>query len=195
MHGGAWKAAVHGVLRVRYDWATSLSLFTFMNWRKNGNPPQHSCLENPRDGGAWWVAIYGVIQSRTRLKWLSNTVKTGPSDQPYLPWLAVTGLSVTLSDSWTPSLSHRCTYPFSNPADTSLAYVSKCLFMTILASHPITRHIHWRTSLRVLLKLCSSSVNLISYGYWLSRNRNEINSVPERILNPEALYSGCTFES
>ena len=36
----------------------------------NGNPLQCSCLENPRDGGAWWAAIYGVAQSRTRLKWL-----------------------------------------------------------------------------------------------------------------------------
>ena len=34
----------------------------------NGNPLQCSCLENPRDGGAWWAAFYGVTQSRTRLK-------------------------------------------------------------------------------------------------------------------------------
>ena len=34
----------------------------------NGNPLQCSCLENPRDEGAWWAAIYGVPQSRTRLK-------------------------------------------------------------------------------------------------------------------------------
>ena len=34
----------------------------------NGNHLQCSCLENPRDGGAWWVAVYGVAQSRTRLK-------------------------------------------------------------------------------------------------------------------------------
>ena len=33
----------------------------------NGNPLQCSCLENPRDGGAWWAAVYGVAQSRTRL--------------------------------------------------------------------------------------------------------------------------------
>ena len=33
----------------------------------NGNPLQYSCLENPRDGGAWWAAVYGVAQSRTRL--------------------------------------------------------------------------------------------------------------------------------
>ena len=38
-----------------------------------GNPLQCSCLENPRDGGAWWAAFYGVTQSRTRLKWLSSS--------------------------------------------------------------------------------------------------------------------------
>ena len=38
----------------------------------NGNPLQYSCLENPRDVGAWWAAIYWVAQSQTRLKWLSS---------------------------------------------------------------------------------------------------------------------------
>ena len=39
----------------------------------NGNPLQCSCLENPRDGGSWWAAIYGVTQSWTWLKWLSSS--------------------------------------------------------------------------------------------------------------------------
>ena len=39
----------------------------------NGNPLQCSCLENPRDGGAWWAAVYGVARSQTRLKWLSSS--------------------------------------------------------------------------------------------------------------------------
>ena len=39
----------------------------------NGDPLQRSCLENPRDGGAWWAAVCGVAQSRTRLKWLSSS--------------------------------------------------------------------------------------------------------------------------
>ena len=39
----------------------------------NGNPLQCSCLENPRDGGAWWAAVYGVAQSRTQLKGLSSS--------------------------------------------------------------------------------------------------------------------------
>ena len=61
-----------GSLRVGHDWATSLSLFTFMHWRKNGNPLQYSCLENPRGRGAWWAAVYGVTQSWMWLKWLSS---------------------------------------------------------------------------------------------------------------------------
>ena len=44
----------------------------------NGNPLQCSCLENPRDGEAWWAAIYGVAQSWTRLKQLSSSSSRGP---------------------------------------------------------------------------------------------------------------------
>ena len=50
-------------LRVGYDSATSLSLSCV--GEGNGNPLQYSCLENPRDRGAWWAAVYGVVQSRT----------------------------------------------------------------------------------------------------------------------------------
>ena len=60
-----------GLLRVRHDWVTSLSLFTFMHWRRKWQL-QYSCLENPMDRGGWWAAIYGVAQSRTRLKRLSS---------------------------------------------------------------------------------------------------------------------------
>ena len=63
--------AVHGVAKSQ----TRLSDFTFTFHfslscigEGNGNPLQCSCLENPRYGGAWWAAVYGVSQSRTRLK-------------------------------------------------------------------------------------------------------------------------------
>ena len=47
----------------------------------NGNPLQCSCLENPRDGGAWWAAVYGVAQSQTQLKRLSSSSREiGGSD-------------------------------------------------------------------------------------------------------------------
>ena len=49
------------------------SLFTSCIGEGNGNPLQCSCLENPRDRGAWWAAVYGVAQSRTRLKRLSSS--------------------------------------------------------------------------------------------------------------------------
>ena len=49
----------------------------------NGNPLQCSCLENPRDGGAWWAALYGVTQSRTRLKQLSSSSRKHHYEQSY----------------------------------------------------------------------------------------------------------------
>ena len=128
-----------GSWRVGHNWVTSLSLFTFMHWRRkwhptpaflpgesqgqgslvgchlwgrtgpgmterlsfhfslscigegNGTPLQRSCLENPRDEGAWWAAIYGVAQSRTRLKWLSSSssmlvLENKVESVPCLPW-------------------------------------------------------------------------------------------------------------
>ena len=112
-------------LGVRDEWAISLSLFTFMHWRRkwqptpvflpgesqgsgslvscspwgrweldktqwllfhfslscigegNGNPLQCSCLENPKDRGAWWAAVSGVAQSQTRRKQLSSSSSRG----------------------------------------------------------------------------------------------------------------------
>ena len=46
----------------------------------NGNPLQCSCLENPRDGGAWWAAVSGVAQSQTRLKRLSSSSSSKSGD-------------------------------------------------------------------------------------------------------------------
>ena len=67
-----------GSLRVGHDWATSLSLSLSCIGEGNGNPLQCSCLENPKDGGAWWAAVCGVAQSRTRLKWLSSSSSSSP---------------------------------------------------------------------------------------------------------------------
>ena len=61
-----------GSLRVGHNWATSLSRVG----EGNGNPLQCSCLENPRDRGALWAAVYGVAQSRTRLKRLNSSSST-----------------------------------------------------------------------------------------------------------------------
>ena len=63
-----------GSQRVGEDSASSLSLSCI--GEGNGTPLQCSCLENPRDGGASWAAVYGVAQSRTRLKRLSSSSST-----------------------------------------------------------------------------------------------------------------------
>ena len=61
---------------------SSICLYSYpLTGEGNGNPPQCPCLENPRDGGAWWAAVYGVAQSQTRLKRLSS------SSYFYLQWI------------------------------------------------------------------------------------------------------------
>ena len=61
----------------------------------NGNPLQCSCLENPRDGGAWWAAVYGVTQSRTQLKRLSSSSSTWtfpPQERPLAATMSNLGI-------------------------------------------------------------------------------------------------------
>ena len=73
----------------------------------NGNPLQCSCLQNPRDRGAWWAAIYGVTQSQTRLKRLSSSSLTAspllffgslcghlPSPRPHGPFPGAKGQTI-----------------------------------------------------------------------------------------------------
>ena len=62
-----------GSLRVGHDWATSLSLFTFMPWRRKWQPTPVFLPGESQGREAWWAAVYGVAQSRTRLKGLSSS--------------------------------------------------------------------------------------------------------------------------
>ena len=52
----------------------------------SGNPLQYSCLENPRDRGAWWAAVYGVAQSWTRLKWRSSSSSSSSNSRQIWSW-------------------------------------------------------------------------------------------------------------
>ena len=70
--GGLWSMGSLGVGPTeRLHFHFSLSC----NGEGNGSPLQCSCLENPRDGGTWWAAVFGVAQSRTRLKRPSSSSK------------------------------------------------------------------------------------------------------------------------
>ena len=68
MGGSPWSLEESDTTE-RLDFHFSLSCIG----QGNGNPLRCSCLENPRDGGAWWAAVSRVAQSRTRLKWLSSS--------------------------------------------------------------------------------------------------------------------------
>ena len=70
-----------GSLRVGHDWATSLSLFTFMHWRRKWQPTPVFLPGESQGRGTWWAAIYGVSQSRTWLKWLSSSSSTAFSQR------------------------------------------------------------------------------------------------------------------
>ena len=72
----------------------------------NGNPLQCSCLENPRDGRAWWAAVYGVAKSQTRLKWLSS------SSSSYLNNIKLYNPGTWMSIYWFGSLIsfHICSF-------------------------------------------------------------------------------------
>ena len=61
-----------GSRRVGHDWATSLSLFTFMHWGRKRKPTPVFLPGESQGRGAWWAAVYGVAQSRPRLKRLSS---------------------------------------------------------------------------------------------------------------------------
>ena len=84
--GGLQSMGSH---RVGCDWMTSLS----RTGEGNGSPLQCSCLENPRDGGAWWAAVYGVAQSRTRLKRLSSSSSSKGDPNCTLSFLRSYGMS------------------------------------------------------------------------------------------------------
>ena len=58
--------------RVGHDWSDLACMHAYTG-EGNGNPLQYSSLENPRDRGAWWAAVYGVPQSRTRMERLSSS--------------------------------------------------------------------------------------------------------------------------
>ena len=72
----------------------------------NGNPLLCSCLENPRDGGAWWAAIYGVAQGQTRLKWLSSSSRELPSTSHHvrIQWDVWDLKRAPTRPSWSPDL-------------------------------------------------------------------------------------------
>ena len=132
----------------------------------NGNPLQCSCLENPRDRGAWWAAISGVAKSRTRLKWLSSSssmVQTRNTQSGvrtvYLPKREITRISYKiLVDSLSklschfPVVIHKMwsslttfTYGESDSTSSFITYmcVHKRVFTCVLQNYEACKYTKW----------------------------------------------------
>ena len=81
-----------GSLRVGHDWATSLSLFTFMHWRRKWQATPVFLPGESQGRGAWRAAVYGVAQSRTRLKRLSSSGSRNRMEREILPHPSLHGV-------------------------------------------------------------------------------------------------------
>jgi len=121
-----------GSLRVGHDWVTALSLFTFMHWRRKRQPTPVSLPRESRDGGAWWAAVYGIAQSRTRLKWLSIYVCV----YIYLHLFFWQCLTSTLSNQ-TPSPVVLILYMWNRPDQRSVERLSRDQQLKRHSSHYI----------------------------------------------------------
>ena len=76
-----------------------------------GNPLQCFCLENPRDRGAWWAAVYGVAQGQTRLKQLSSRSSSSTALYLYPPTHRQTKSDMTADTNV--NLKERCIFSYS----------------------------------------------------------------------------------
>ena len=133
--------------------ATLLNLFISLE-EGNGNPLPCSCLENPRDRGAWWAAVCGVAQSRTRLKWLS-----GNSFLVESVGLSIYNVSSANSDSFS-SFQFGCWichFYVNNVVVFSTFKMScshhLCLVLKHFHNLKIKHHTHWAVTYHLLLSL------------------------------------------
>ena len=153
----------------------------------NGNPLQCSCLENPRGGGAWWAAVYGVAQSRTRRKRLSSsnatyTKETGAVELGTLQRETETlildpnasliqsrcekakppvspSFSVFVFLSF-PSYSHILSFQSLLTADIILSYL---VFLIFFSHHIYSLYMLFMSEL--FSSFCSFSVNILSHKW------------------------------
>ena len=132
-----------GSLRVRYNWATSLSCIG----EENGNPLQCSCLENPRDGGAWWATIYGVAESDTEVTevTLQQFFASGGHRIGVSVWASV--LPMNIQDQfplgWTSWISLQ-SKELSRVFNTTAQSINSSVFSFLYSPTFISIHDYWK---------------------------------------------------
>ena len=106
----------------------------------NGNPLQYSCLENPRNGGAWWAAVYGVTQSWTRLKQLSSSSRQLGF---YMPCGTTGKIKTKKKNFYVTCLWFQCVCPLMPSCNTyCLTWVSLTLDVSYLFTAAPAKHSH-----------------------------------------------------
>ena len=119
LSGLTWLKKIKSCKPVSVLWIICLIFTSHTDGEGNGNPLQCSCLENTRDGEAWWAAAYGVAQSRTRLKQLSSS-HTDP-----ILYQEVTGSK------------HLCTLRIPSPSSCPLFNLHLCTWRPRIIGHII----------------------------------------------------------
>ena len=174
-----------GSLRVGHNWATSLSLFTFMHWRRKWQPTPVFLPGQPRNRGAWWAAIYGVTQSQTRLKWLSS------SSIEMIIWFLSFNLLI-----WCITLIDVCI--FENPCIPGINSTWSCCMSFLLCCWIFLLEFFWgflHICSSVILAgsflfLCCCCLVLVSGWWWPHRMSLEVFlplQFSERVLEGYAL--------
>ena len=187
----------------------------FSQFQVNGNPLQCSCLENPRDGGAWWAAVYGVAQSRTQLKQLSSSsggrliqfLVIIPSIWDFPPPLSYqSSIKELVSLLWILALrpdiwfsSGNCLHCYQLWFTQSHLVLSCCY--SSLQSLPLNLapqlHLHTNSHYSVTSSrmkdtfMPASSVFSLSSSLGLPQNQGKIRLLHHTILGPRGIWWGC----
>ena len=156
----------------------------------NGNPLQCSCLENPRDRGAWWAAVHGVAQSQTRLKQLSSSSskhiqhRTGQAGVTLASGVVGSRLlSLPFSHSW-PSL---CLFDFRLRQSSCIQWPPETLALVI--SHERNSELKPVS----VLTLSDEVLQLIPIGWLESQAEQKSNLSPAR-CNVQASITGIFLQ-
>ena len=154
-----------GLLRVGHDWATSLSLFTFLHWRRKWQPTPAFLPGESQERGTWWAAIYGVAQSQTWLKWLSSSSEFSLPSSPTDCFLHRGCLHLVLPVSQLLEVFRRSEVPWEFSLGSSLRVLWVFNSLMVLWNNIYFLFKNFFTLNMIGLQCC---VNLCCTAKWLS---------------------------
>ena len=160
----------------------------------NGNPLQCSCLENPRDRGAWWAAVYGVAHSWTRLKRLSSMNREdwwatvhGVAELDMTEWLTLSFNAYFNYNEFFFNVTHGCisTWIVAVPARASSVPSSLLWSLGLISHHPLI----------ILLTVTQFLLSTLLSWVLISKHQLGFSPSPPGSPLPLLLGTGCHFLS